>query len=109
MFFGIAVGRLADRIGVRKPMVWGSIGCVAGAALPAIAPGLPSLFISASLIGLSFIFFQVPAQQATGEMGRHAGRLLLNLLTMKGPVQPESVLLTPRIVVRSSTCYRPRF
>ena len=69
MFFGIAVGRLADRIGVRKPMVWGSVGCVAGAALPAIAPGLPALFISASLIGLSFIFFQVPAQQATGEMG----------------------------------------
>ena len=69
MFFGIAVGRLADRIGVRKPMVWGSVGCVAGAALPALVPGVPTLFISASLIGLAFIFFQVPAQQATGEMG----------------------------------------
>ena len=69
MFFGIAVGRLADRIGVRKPMVWGSVGCVGGAVLPAIAPGVPTLFVSASLIGLAFIFFQVPAQQATGEFG----------------------------------------
>jgi MFS family permease len=74
MFFGIAVGRLADRIGVRRPMLWGSIGCAAGGALPAIAPGLPALFVSASLIGLSFMLFQVPVQQATGELGEPAER-----------------------------------
>ena len=38
MFFGIAVGRLADRIGVRRPMVWGSIGCVVGARCPRSCP-----------------------------------------------------------------------
>jgi len=69
MLLGIGVGRLADRIGVRRPMVWGSIGCVVGGALPAIVPGLASLFVSASLIGFAFILFQVPAQQATGEIG----------------------------------------
>jgi len=74
MLFGIPVGRLADRIGVRRPMLWGSIGCAIGGALPAILPGLPALFASASLIGLSFMLFQVPAQQATGELGAPAER-----------------------------------
>jgi MFS family permease len=74
MFFGIPVGRLADRIGVRKPMLWGSIGCAVGGALPAIVPGLPALFVSASLIGFSFMLFQVPVQQATGELGAPAER-----------------------------------
>lgn len=74
MFFGIPVGRLADRIGVRRPMLWGSIGCAVGGALPAIVPGLPALFVSASLIGLSFMLFQVPAQHATGELGAPADR-----------------------------------
>ena len=69
MLFGIPVGRLADRIGVRRPMIWGSIGCAAGAALPAIFPGIAALFVSASLIGLSFMIFQVPVQQATGQIG----------------------------------------
>jgi MFS family permease len=75
MFLGISVGRLADRIGVRKPMLWGSIGCAIGGALPAIMPGLPALFVSASLIGLSFMLFQIPAQQATGELGGPAERV----------------------------------
>ncbi|HVF63136.1 MAG TPA: MFS transporter [Casimicrobiaceae bacterium] len=69
MFLGISAGRLADRIGVRKPMLWGSIGCAVGAALPALVPGLPALFASASLVGVAFMLFQVPVQQATGEMG----------------------------------------
>ena len=44
------------------------------AALPAILPGLPALFVAASLIGLSFMLFQVPAQHATGELGAPADR-----------------------------------
>ena len=74
MFFGIPLGRLADRIGVRRPMLWGSIGCAVGAVLPAVIPGLPALFASASLIGLAFMLFQVPAQQVTGEFGAPADR-----------------------------------
>ena len=74
MFFGIPVGRLADRIGVRRPMLWGSIGCAVGALLPAVLPGLAALFVSASLIGLAFMLFQVPVQQATGELGEPAER-----------------------------------
>ena len=74
MVFGLLVGRLADRIGVRRPMLWGSIGCIAGSALPALFPGLPALFVSASLTGFAFMLFQVPLQQATGEVGTPAER-----------------------------------
>ena len=74
MLFAVAAGRLSDRIGVRRPMLVGSIGMAAGAALPAIVPGLPALFISAIVVGVAFMLFQVPAQNATGEMGPPAER-----------------------------------
>ena len=42
VFLAVSVGRLADRIGVRQPMLWGSAGTAAGAALPFAVPGLPA-------------------------------------------------------------------
>jgi len=68
VFLGVPVGRLADRIGVRRPMLWGSVGAAAGAMLPFAFPGLPALYAAAALIGGSFTLFQVPAQRATGEL-----------------------------------------
>src|SRR4051812_45864111 len=73
--FAISAGRLADRIGVRRPMLVGSCGIALGAALPVVAPGLPSLFVAAVLIGASFMAFQVGAQYATGEMGGASARV----------------------------------
>lgn len=69
MLLAVPAGRFADRIGVRRPMLWGSIGCSAGAALPFAVPGLPSLMLAAALIGVSFMLFQIPAQRATGDIG----------------------------------------
>ncbi len=74
MFFAIPAGRLADRIGVRRPMLAGSIGMAASAVIATLFPGLPALFITAMLSGLSFMAFQVAAQYATGEMGGPAAR-----------------------------------
>ncbi|MGE5172192.1 MAG: MFS transporter [Rudaea sp.] len=74
MFFAIPAGRLADRIGVRGPMLVGSIGMTTGAAIVTLFPGLPSLFASAMVSGVSFMLFQVAAQYATGEMGGKAAR-----------------------------------
>jgi len=46
MLFAIPAGRLADRVGVRGPMLAGSIG-IAGAAIIATAiAGLPALFVT---------------------------------------------------------------
>jgi len=69
MLCAVAAGRYSDRVGVRLPMLAGSLGLVAGAAIPFVLPGLPALFVSATLVGVSFMVFQVAAQNATGELG----------------------------------------
>lgn len=69
MFSAVAVGRMSDRLGVRRPMLIGSIGLVVGSSLPALVPGFAALFVSACVMGVSFLLFQVPAQNATGELG----------------------------------------
>jgi MFS family permease len=74
VFLAVSVGRLADHIGVRRPMLWGSAGVAAGAALPFALPGLPALFAAAALIGGSFTLFQVPAQRATGDLAEGPDR-----------------------------------
>lgn len=74
MWLAVSAGRLSDRIGVRKPMLLGSCGIALGAALPYIAPGLPSLYGATSLIGLSFMLFQLATQNATGTFGGPADR-----------------------------------
>jgi len=76
MLLAIAAGRLADRMGVRRPMLVGSCGIALAALLPVLLPGLPVLFVTAALMGVSFMAFQVAAQYATGEIGdpRDRGR-----------------------------------
>ena len=69
MFLAVAAGRLSDRVGARRPMLVGSIALVVGSAVPAIVPGFTALFISATIVGVGFMLFQVPAQNATGELG----------------------------------------
>ncbi|HET9045890.1 MAG TPA: MFS transporter [Casimicrobiaceae bacterium] len=71
----IPAGRLTDRIGVRAPMLVGSWGIALGAGAAFALPGLPTLFVAAPLIGVSFMSFQVATQYATGEMGGAAGRV----------------------------------
>ncbi len=69
MWLAVAAGRLSDRVGVRRPMLVGSCGLAIAAALPPIFPGLPALFVTTALIGVSFMLFQVAAQNATGALG----------------------------------------
>lgn len=69
MLLAVAAGRLSDRVGVRRPMLCGSCGLALAVALPPIFPGLPALFVSTSLIGISFMLFQTAAQNATGALG----------------------------------------
>ena len=70
MWFAVGAGRLTDRVGVRRPMIVGSLGCALGVVLPRLFPGLPALFAATSLLGVSFMLFQVAAQHATGNLGR---------------------------------------
>jgi MFS family permease len=64
-------GTALDRIGVRRPMLVGSIALAIGSGT-ALVPGFTALFISAAVVGVAFMLFQVPAQNATGEWASRA-------------------------------------
>ena len=74
MFLSVFAGRLADRIGVRRPMLLGSCGLILAAALPCMLGGVNVLFVSTSLTGVSFMLFQVSAQSVTGAFGKPEDR-----------------------------------
>lgn len=74
MLCAVSVGRLCDRVGVRRPMLIGSAGLAIGAVLPYVIPGMSALYMSASIVGVSFMAFQVATQNATGELGAGAER-----------------------------------
>jgi len=65
----VYAGKLSDRLGVRWPMLAGSLGVAAGLLLPWLSPGLPALYASAALIGASHMFYNVSAQNLVGSLG----------------------------------------
>jgi len=67
--FALVVGRISDRYGSRRPMLGGAIAFGCGLIIPAVSPTLPALFISAPLIGIGFVFFNVAAQNLAGTLG----------------------------------------
>jgi MFS family permease len=69
MVCAVAVGRLTDRIGIRRPMLAGTLGLGAAAALPCFWSGLPMLGVSATLLGVAFMSFQLATQRLTGDLG----------------------------------------
>ena len=75
MLCAIAAGRLSDRIGVRVPMLAGSFGLAVGCAIPFFWRGLPALYLSATLAGVSFMVFQLATQRVAGEMGEVRDRV----------------------------------
>ena len=69
MLLAVSAGRLSDRMGVRRPMLAGSCGIGLGALIPCFASGIAPLYVATSLIGVSFMLFQVSMQNATGAYG----------------------------------------
>jgi MFS family permease len=74
MLLAVGAGRLSDRIGARRPMLFGSWGVALGVVLPSIIPGTAALFFSTALIGVAFMYFQVAMQHVTGSMGEPVDR-----------------------------------
>jgi MFS family permease len=75
MLCAVAAGRISDRVGARKPMLFGSVALALGAAIPALVPGLVALFASAALVGVGFMAFQVAVQNVTGDLGGATARV----------------------------------
>ena len=69
LLFAVYAGKVADRYGVRLPLLAGMAGMTAGVILPFLEPSLPLLFIAAAIVGLGFIFVQVSMQSLTGSLG----------------------------------------
>lgn len=64
--FGVAAGRWTDRLGARRPMLLGASLVLFGAAVPALFPDLPALFVSAALTGTGMMAVQVALQNVVG-------------------------------------------
>lgn len=69
MLIALYVGRLVDRVGPRKPMLFGSIGVMIALLVPFLFPDVIGLIAMALAVGTSFQFFFVPTQGITGALG----------------------------------------
>ena len=69
LFLAVHVGRMADRVGPRLPMLIGTVGVVVGLLLPPLLPGLPALYLSALILGSTFHFFFITVQGIAGGIG----------------------------------------
>jgi MFS family permease len=63
---GLYAGKLTDRLGVRKPMIGGTLGVMSALLVPYLAPGITALYVSAALLGASWVFYNVCAQNLVG-------------------------------------------
>ncbi len=69
MLFAIAIGRLADRVGPRLPMLLGSSGLCIALLLTVAWPGMTTLYAASFLLGTSFHFFFVTVTGVAGGIG----------------------------------------
>ena len=75
MLLAVAIGKLADRIGPRLPMLLGTAGISLALVLPPLFPGLATLYVSALLLGTSFHFFFVTVTGIAGGIGGEGNRV----------------------------------
>jgi len=69
LLMAVQVGRLADRVGPRIPMLIGTVGVVIGLLLPPLLPGLGTVYVSALVLGSTFHFFFITVQGIAGGIG----------------------------------------
>jgi predicted MFS family arabinose efflux permease len=74
MFFSVAAGRLSDRIGAQRPMLYGSAAIAAGAAIPFVWPSMAALYAGSCLVGSGFMFYNIAMQNVAGHIGRPEDR-----------------------------------
>ncbi len=70
----LPAGRMTDRLGFKIPMVFGTSGICVALLLPAIWPSLTVLYFTASLLGVSFMAFQIATQTLAGAIAKPSER-----------------------------------
>lgn len=66
LLVAIKAGKIADRFGVKLPVLFGVSGMMAGTAIPFWMSGLEALFLSQAVVGLTQIFINVSLQNIVG-------------------------------------------
>ena len=74
LLLAVPAGQLADRFGVRAPIVAGTLIMAAGLALPLALPGLTTLLLCPALVGLGHVFFHVSVHSLVGALSPEAER-----------------------------------
>jgi MFS family permease len=96
MLFAVKGGRMVDRVGVRRPMLFGTGLAALGAMACALVLHPAILVVTAGMVGLGMMSFHLGLQHAAGEMGgptRRTGNF--NLLSMSFSI---SGLIGPALV-----------
>jgi MFS family permease len=70
MLLAWVAGKAADRLGPRRPLMFGALVCGFGMLIPYVAPGMPSLYVAAAMSGLSFTFYTVSLQNLVGVLSK---------------------------------------
>jgi len=68
MLFAVQVGRLIDRVGIARPMIFGALFMGLGCTIPSLLDGLSVLYFAVPLIGLGFLAIHVSVQHAVGTL-----------------------------------------
>ncbi len=74
VLLGVQVGRLADRVGAKLPLIFAGVLGVAGALIPYFVPGMPAMFVAALTIGLFDGVFVVSVQSLVGRLSNEGNR-----------------------------------
>jgi MFS family permease len=74
LILAVHAGRFSDRVGVKRPIVAGSMVMSAALLVPFAWPGLPGLLACATLVGLGHIFFHVSIHNLIGAYGAGESR-----------------------------------
>jgi MFS family permease len=69
LVLAVYAGKVSDRVGVKRPMILGSIIMAAGILVPLGLRGLTGLLVCSTLIGLGHIFFHVSVHNLIGSYG----------------------------------------
>lgn len=70
----LPMGRMADRIGYKLPLLCGASGIFLALVLAWLLPSLTTLYFVASLLGISFMTFQLSIQTLVGAIAGPEGR-----------------------------------
>ncbi|HEX4944521.1 MAG TPA: MFS transporter [Usitatibacteraceae bacterium] len=68
IFLSVSAGRMIDRVGTTRPLLWSSVALACGVGLPALFPGLPPLYLASAIIGLAFMVFHIAIQNSVGAL-----------------------------------------